>query len=210
MTNVRLEVRDDSGNLTEVLSATFTEEELARLRQFVNLMARVCSCTLVQRGMPGIKNIKWSASAGLAFECEPYRDAELYELLHVLRPVMLQGEACSFYNVLALLSRRFKSRGFRSYARTLRTEFEHGELRMYMQFYVGEQPLFDGGLIRDWLNGTQYHTDVERASNWQAIEESLSSENARALLIAQLRSRVNALLMLNYISELVITASTDQ
>lgn len=65
----------------------------------------------------------------MAGECS---NAELYELLHVLRPVMLERERTSFYKTLRLPGRRFADKGFSKYAVHLRRVFEEGVLSGYM------------------------------------------------------------------------------
>ena len=97
------------------------------------------------------------------------------------------------------------SREFGAHVKALRNLFENGELSSYMQISVGGQPLFDGSLLRMWLNGTQYHTDKEKAAAWSKLEGSLETENARALVMNQLHSRVKALFLLEHVVNLVLS-----
>jgi len=165
-------------------------------------MRRLRSSALLERGMPGITNMRFS-DEGMKFECGPYRDAELYELLHVLRPLVLAREATSFERVAGLLGRRFSSKELAMHLRFIRNIFEHGEHRLYMQITLGTQPLFDHSLIHTWLNGTQYHTDAEKAATWRDIEKSLGQDNARALVMNQLQGRVKALFLLEHLVQMV-------
>lgn len=174
------------------------------LKRFAAAMERVRGTALLKRGLPAITNMKWSG-AGMEFSCEPYSDAELFELLHVLRHLILSQESASFEKVLALLGRRFSCREFGDHAKALRHLFENGELSSYMQVSVGGQPLFDGSLLRMWLNGTQYHTDEEKAAVWSKLEGSLESDNARALVMNQLHSRVNSLFLLDNLCNLILS-----
>jgi hypothetical protein len=209
MKQIQLSINDETGQLVETISATFAPADFILLRSFVDLMSRVHTCTLLQRGMPAIGNIKWESGSGVTLTSEPYSNAELHELLHVLRPVILQKEAASFHKVSALLGRRFSNKSFAAHVNRLRTVFEHGELSMYMQISIGEQPLFDKSLLNLWLNGEQYHTDAEKAADWQALEMSLTTENARALVINQLQSKVKALANLEYIVNLALKKSEE-
>ena len=77
-----------------------------------------------------------------------------------------------------------------------------------MQVSVGKQRIFDSSLLRTWLNGTQYHTEEEKAAVWQEIETSLNSENARAIVINQLRDRVSALILIGQIVKAITSKST--
>ncbi len=209
MTTVTLSLKTEDGALVDSISATFKQDDLALLRSYVQLLARVRTCTLLTRGMPAITNFKWESGTSMSFECAPYSDAELHELLHVLRPVILQKEATSFNNVAALLGRRFASRAFADHMKVIRRVFEHGELNLYMQVSVGGQPLFHESLLDTWLNGAQYHTDAEKAEAWRALEKSLSTPNARAVVMSQLQGKVKALFNLEYIVTLVLGKSDD-
>jgi len=208
MKKIQLSLNDETGQLVETISAIFEPSDLTLFRSFVDLMARVRSCTILQRGMPGT-NIRLEGSSGLTFTCEPYANAELYELLHVLRLVILQNEPISFHNVAALLGRRFSSKNFAAHLKRLRTVFKHGEQSIYMQISIDQQPLFDESLLRLWLNGVQYHADAEKAAAWQALEASLSTENTRGLVMNQLQGKVKALFYLEYIINLVLKKSEE-
>lgn len=204
MSTVSLTLRNSEDALVATISGEFTPEDVMLLKRFVAAMDRVRATALLKRGLPAITNMKWSG-AGMEFSCEPYSDTELFELLHVLRHLILSQERASFEKVLALLGRRFSSREFGDHAKALRHLFENGELSSYMQISVDGQPLFDDSLLRMWLNGTQYHTDEEKAVAWSKLEGSLESDNARALVMNQLHSRVKALFLLDHVCNLVLS-----
>ena len=207
MNTITLTLRDSDGNVAATIGGTISADDVALLRRFMGAVARIRATSLLQRGLPAITNLNWSG-AGMEFSCEPYTDLELFELLHVLRHVILSEEAASFEKVAALLGRRFPSREFGDHIKALRHLFENGELSFYMQISVGGQPLFDGSLLRMWLNGTQYHTDEEKAVAWSKLEGSLESENARALVMNQLHSRVKALFLLEHVVDLILSKQT--
>ncbi|HEY4698647.1 MAG: hypothetical protein A3J49_16045 [Gallionellales bacterium RIFCSPHIGHO2_02_FULL_57_16] len=205
MNPITLTIRDKDSNLIETISGTFESADLDLLNQFVVAMARVRGTALLKRGMPAMTNMKWTPEGGMQFTCAPYEDSELFELLHVLRPFILSREVMSFEKVAALLGKNFASKQFSGHLRALRSMFEDGELKSYMQIVVGDQPLFDNSLLRLWLNGTQYHTDAEKASAWKEIEAALGVDNAKAIVMNQLHSKVKALFFLEHLVGLVRT-----
>ena len=125
-----------------------------------------------------------------------------------LRHVILSQEAMSFEKVAALLGKRFSCSEFRYYLKDIRQLYEKGELSFYMRFSVDDQPIFDESLLRLWLNGTQYHTDEEKAVAWVKIERFFKPENARAVIMNQLHGKVNALFILEHIAKLIISKQT--
>lgn len=205
MNTITLQLFDTEDSLAAEISANFAAEDIDLLRQFSGLMTRVKQTALLTRGFAGITNMKWAAGAGMVFTCAPYTNPELYELLHVLRPVMLQEERASFHKMLALLGRRFNDKTFAQHQKALRHIFEEGELSSFMQISVGGQKLLHNSILRLWLNGTQYHSDQEKQDAWKKIENSLTEDNARALAIELVHSRVKALLLLDHMVGLLLS-----
>ncbi|MED5617647.1 hypothetical protein [Ideonella sp. BN130291] len=205
MVTVTLTLHDSEGTLAASVTGEFDDDDVDRLRDFATQMTRVKETALLARGFSGITNMKWEAGSGMVFTCAPYSNAELYELLHVLRPVILEEERTSFQKIIALLGRRFKDKTFAHHARSLRHIFEEGELSSYMQVQVGGQKLLHNSILKLWLNGTQYHTDQEKAESWKKLEDSLTENNARALAIELVHSRVKALLLLDHVVQLVLS-----
>lgn len=160
--------------------------------------------------MPAITNMSWKPEEGMKWSCPAYENSELHELLHVLRPLILSKEATSFERIAGLLGKKFNSEKFRSYLKLQRTIYDDGELKLYMQISLDDQPLLDGTTLKLWLNGEQYHTDDEKAATWREIEKALTTENARALVITQLQSKVKALFNVQYIATLILGKADAQ
>lgn len=204
MPKIYLGLQSEVGGSTESVAGTFDESDIDLLRRFSTLVGRVRETKLLQRGMPAITNIEWKAGEEMKWTCPPYENGELHELLHVLRPLILFKEATSFDRITGMLGKKFDSEKFRGHLKLQRTIFEDGELKLYMQISVNDQPLLDGETLKLWLNGEQYHTDEEKAATWKEIEKALTVENARALIITQLQAKVKALFNVQYIVNLII------
>ena len=207
MTFVRLEERSDDGTTLDTLSGELSDLDWKLLIKYLFHLERALECRLINRGIPGITGMKWE-KGGVVINAESYSNSELHELLYVLRPLILHNESASFGVVRSILGRCFKSKRFSAYLKELQHLFDHGQLAEYMQIFVGEQRLFDSSLLRTWLNGTQYHTEEEKAAAWQEIETYLNSENARAIVINQLKDRVSALILLGQVVRAITNKST--
>lgn len=205
MITVTLQLYDSEDKLAAAVLGEFNEDDITQLRNFASQMSRVKQTLLLARGFSGITNMRWEAGSGMVFTCAPFSNSELSELLHVLRPVMLEEERTSFQRTIALLGRRFKDKTFAQHSRSLRHIFEEGELSLYMQVRVGGQKLLHNSILKLWLNGTQYHSDQEKADAWAKLEKSLTENNARALAIELVHSRVKALLLLDHVVHLVLS-----
>lgn len=206
--SLSLPLKDES--LTQLeLEGSFQNGEFKKLRQFVAQVKRIRDSSLLQRGMPSISNIKFESKTGITLKCEEYTNAELYELLHVLRPVLLDDEASSFHRVTSLIGQRTKDETLQGYLKIQRKVFTHGELSLMLQISIDDQPIFHDSTIKLWLNGTQYHTDGEKAKSWAKLENTLTEEGARALVMAQLHSKVTAVFNIDYITRQVLAANDE-
>ncbi|WP_198780138.1 hypothetical protein [Shewanella putrefaciens] len=78
-----------------------------------------------------------------------------------------------------------------------------------MQVSIGEQKIFNDSLLRMWLNGTQYHTEEDKAVAWKTLEDDLTTENARAVVINQLKDRVYALFQLGHIVKEILSDDVE-
>lgn len=92
---VHLATRDEDGNVAGRMQASFDDDQLQRLRGYLAHVARLNETALLARGMPGISNLRFG-KGGFELTAPAYTNAELHELLHVRRPLILEGEQHSF------------------------------------------------------------------------------------------------------------------
>jgi len=210
MLEIHIGVQTKAEDPVETVSATFDESEIDLLRSYVEFVHRLSETRLLQRGIPAITNLDWKQGEGMKWTCPPYENGELHELLHVLRPLILSKEATSFERIAGMLGRKFDNKKFRDYLKLQRTIFDDGELKLFMQISLNDQPLLDDATLKLWLNGEQYHTDEEKAATWKKIETALTIENTRALVITQLQSKVKALFNVHYIANLILGKADAQ
>ncbi len=210
MLEVRLGLRAEVDDPVEAVSGTFDDSEIDLLRRFSAFVDSVRETKLLQRGMPAITNIQWKAGEGMKWTCPPYENGELHELLHVLRPLILSREVTSFERITGMLGKKFDSEKLRGHLKLQRTIFKDGELKLYMQISLNDQPLLYDPTLKLWLNGEQYHTDDEKAAAWKEIEKALTVENTRALVITQLQAKVKALFNVQYIVNLILRKADAQ
>jgi hypothetical protein len=175
--------------------------DLDTLRKYTEYMTRVRNASILQRGMGGLEGIHFSKERGLEIKSAEWSDAELYELLHVLRLVTLEKESACYKNVAKILHEVYPFENVRAFIDECTRAYDHGEGSIYMQITIGEQPAFDASLLRLWLNGTQYHSDEKKAERWAQLEAAISTKSARALVVSQLHSKTLALLNIDYLAQ---------
>ena len=206
MKHLHLELPSEDSEIDAFdIAVDFAEGELKLLSQYRDLTQRVRDCTLLQRGMSGFQGLSFD-QAGLSIRAGTCSKPELHELLHVLRPVTLQNERASFGNVTGILLNRIAEEHAQRFLQLNQHAFQHGEMSLFFQVSVGDKPLFHESLLRTWLNGTQYHTDTNKAADWAALEAALGEPSAQAVVMSQLRSKVVAILNIDYIANQVLLA----
>jgi hypothetical protein len=203
---LQLPISEEPG-VSLTIAGDFSPEELDTLAQFVKSMRRIRACALLSRGMGGFGGMKFDKT-GIEFRSSssPCTDGELSELLHVLRPVTLENERASFKNTTTLLGRRLRGEELAQFLNINKRIFRDGEMSLYMQVTIGTQKLFSESLLNIWLNGTQYHTDEDKAQAWSKLETSLGEPNAKAIVLSQLHSKVMALMNIDYVAQQVLGA----
>ncbi len=206
MKKVHLELagEDDKVDIVDVL-ASFMEDEIELIRQYSTQTARVRTCTLLKRGMTGFQGLTIDHN-GLSIQAGTCSLPELYELLHVLRPITLQKERASFAKIVKVLDDRLREPQILTFLQVNQHAFKHGQMSLFFQIKIADRPLFDESLLRTWLNGTQYHTDANKAADWAALEATLGEPNAQAVVMSQLHAKVVAILNIDYIAKQVLTA----
>ena len=156
MKTIHLILIDPDNNVEHPVQGEFTEEQIEVLSAYSSYMDKVNSSALIVRGISGITDFQAFGPEGLDFNGPEYTDSELHELLHVLRPVILQEEFASFHKVQSILKKSFSNRIVSNQMKLAMRRFEHGELSEYMQIKVGGHELFSKSLIKIWLNAEQY------------------------------------------------------
>ena len=187
------------------LVCDFAEHELKLIRQYSTLTDRVRTCSLLQRGISGFQGLTFD-QGGLSITAGTCSKPELYELLHVLRPVTLEKERASFSKVMKILEGRLPHESVLHFLRLNQHAFQHGEMSLFFQVSIGDKPLFAESLLRTWLNGTQYHIDASKASDWAALEASLGEPSAQAVVMTQLHGKVVSVLNIDYIARQILSA----
>lgn len=205
---IKLQELGEDGTILDTFSGEISESDLKLFNKYSDHLNRLTASTLVRRGVPGIDGIKWEQGQ-LFISGGSYTNPELYELLHLLRPLILHKESASFASIRSALNRCFQNKRLSLHMKSLQHAFDHGQLASYMQVTIGEQKIFNDSLLRMWLNGTQYHTEEAKAAAWLAFEDDLKTENTRVIVMNQLKDKIYALLELGHIVKQILRNDVD-
>jgi hypothetical protein len=153
-----------------------------------------------------LTSLNWSAQKGFTMQSTPCEVRDIHEALHVARPILLSQEPCSFDRVFSAIGTRFSGSLLRTRLKELRQLYEKGDVQPLMQMSVGDQPLFHDSALKLWLNGVQYHHDLEKRQQIQELEKALGAENVRAIFLTQLSGKFRAALILGQVVNLILAS----
>ena len=182
----------------------FTDEEVSTLKSYATYVEKLNTAQLLVRGISGISGIKAFGPEGMEISCPEYTDAELREVLLLLRPLILQREFASFQKVQSIIQKGFKNILVSNNMKMAMRRFEHGELSEYLQVSVAGHQLFDKSLVNTWLYSEQYHTDKEKIDKWEEITQALGEQNVRAVTMSHVLSMIRSIKFVEYVAGFII------
>ncbi len=177
-TDVSLPVSDAQAQLFELYMRNVERTDAARI---------------LKSGLPVVKRIRFEKGVGMTFEISKFDYSEVWELLHLCRPLFLSDEPASFERTLSYFGRHGRNTPLAGWTKSVRSMYEKGIYQPYFQFSIGEVPLFHEKTLLAWLNGEEYHQDPDKASIVRELEKSLGENVARGMFVAQLSGRISAI-----------------
>ncbi len=192
MKKVGYRAQSECGSIDEKVVVEFSDGELETFSQYIFNYANLCDCKIFESEFPIIKKFKIDQN-GLEIQVPPFEYRDLYELLHLCRPFFLKKEPASFENICTIFGRKVSGTVFVKEIKRVRSIFEHGEYRQFMQLSVNDVPMFDRKIIDAWLNGTEYHHDPDKKKIVEKLENVLGQEVARGFFVSILQGRIKAL-----------------
>jgi len=96
MKTVKLKAKLKNGH-SEIIILTFDDNDLRILKLFQDNFDRFMTARFFEKGIPSIKKINWEAG-GMQFTFADFDYQDVFELLHLARPIFLSQEPGSPVN----------------------------------------------------------------------------------------------------------------
>jgi hypothetical protein len=178
----------------ETVTATFTADEQARLRQFVDCSDALRRTTIVQRSFQTTSFGLRYSERKLAVNWTRPPDDEMYAFLHKYRPFGLKNEPTYFYKIVNLLSKNVDNGDFRASLRTLRDMFSGKQMQdTILKVEVNNVALNSDAVFMDWLNGYEYHRAPDAIEKVEALHTMLPLGFTEALMMALMSHKTSAI-----------------
>jgi len=203
MRRIKLKATSEDQTVEETVELEFTDDDLALVDHYLENIERLKEARILESGLPALTNIKWNEKSGLSFEFTEFDYRNVYELLHLARPLLLSREPASFEKVCALFGKKGKDTALATHLKSVRNLYERGDYQPYFQITFNDTPLFHDKTLKAWLNGIEYHQDEEKRKLIKNLEQSLSEDVAKGIFVSQLSGRLKGLFMVAYLAQLV-------
>jgi hypothetical protein len=167
-------------------------DEWRRLEKFATYAEELTHITLLSTPSRLAFSIRHAAE-GVTFEPTAIPDSQqISELLHRLRPFVLESEPTYFLSVRNILARRLSHSAFRAYLDRQKDVFAGRRCQAIR--VVSHGTLINSTETLDlWLNAYEYHRDHEKREKFEALHDgNLPREYSRALFIHILLDRARA------------------
>ena len=229
MAKATLQVTTGDQSSEELIDLTFNQDEMELLEMFKeNFICLRESCLVENDKLPVIKQINFSEEKGLEFVFSTFNYRDIYEVLMLLRPFILQEEPASFTKVCSIFGKQSKRTLLAKVLKSIRHQYEKGDyqldihldikdvslfneeaLEKWLNFEVEEFPqdiksisLFHEETLKIWLNGKIYHQDMDKRKLVKQIEKSFGEDTTRRIFVSQLSGKIKAIYKLSLLVNL--------
>ena len=192
MIKKQLEISIPKKDEKQVVLLEIDHKESLLLRKWLANCERLEKAALLNRPFPVLKQLKFTAEKGFAFEVTEFPVNEMHELLHLARPLFLSKEYASFEKTISVFGRKAKGKLLARYLKKLRNIYRDGHYKTYFQFSVDGNKIFDESYLKLWLNGVEYHQDSDKEAVIAELLQVFSEAELRALFAVQVSGRIDA------------------
>ncbi|MBO9488830.1 hypothetical protein J7384_00480 [Endozoicomonas sp. G2_1] len=192
MKQFKLQASNEQDEHLGEIIVDITEDESFVLSEYLENYNKLLKCKILESPFPMIEEFSFK-NGSLSIKVTEFEYRDLYELLHLSRPLFLKKEPASFEKVCNIFGKKFARTVFAKHIKDVRLLFRHGEHRQFMQFSINGINLFDEKIIDQWLNGMEYHHDPEKKQFIKELESTLGEEVAVGVFVSILKGRLRAL-----------------
>lgn len=175
-----------------IFEGEFPDEEWERLLDFSSLVDKLIKSKILGEGISVNLRINYSISSGIRYENKLPDDDDVATLLHRMRPFILQKERTSFYSICSILSRRLSHSHFRAVIERQRAEFSGKHFQGLVDISANGVTLNSDEILNKWLNGYEYHHDLEKQGEIEALHQLFPLESSRAIFINMIMDKAKA------------------
>lgn len=166
---MKLVVESPAGK-PESVSIAINPEECGTLRLYLAEYERLMACRPMQAEIPCEISFSTSEGGGLTIESEVPSEDDRAVLFHRLRPFILAEEPASFERVAGLLGRQISQPVVRNLLALQHQLWRGQAFASQGLIKVNGRRLNGERLFMTWLNGVEYHRDLEKMASVESTQ----------------------------------------
>ncbi|MCC7064474.1 MAG: hypothetical protein IT456_16800 [Planctomycetes bacterium] len=170
----------------------FTEDEWNLLTRFQVLDEELRTARLLTHDPPWQLSVGFDSYGQVASHNLPER-IEIRELLHLLRPLILDSEPTAFYRIVNLLARHFTDDQFRRIFTAWRARFSGKDTQTSYRIEVGGLLINSERSLKLWLNAYEYHRDQDKQAILASLKDSGPFELVETMFVDLLTRQAEAI-----------------
>lgn len=187
----KLTIKNKTTGEEAVCVGEFTAEEWEILSDFRECSASISSAAMLQNGWKS-SPLGWSQEKGW-WSDDKTPDSHIREILHLLRPVILQKETTNYLRVIKMLSRRMDNERIRTVLNRWKDGFLQKVSQSYFTFAANELVLNSDKAFSLWLNAFEYHRDKDKKAELENALDTLPFNVAKNFFINGIIEKVDAI-----------------
>ena len=183
---------EPAAGTTEAVSVEIPDNEWQLLIEFAAHADQLDTTEFVRVGISDHCEIIANGSLRITNALPPV--SQLRELLHVLRPLILQSERTFYNRATSILSKRIEHRLWRGLMRGYVRSFRADSSQQFFSVRVEGLMLNSEEALDLWLNGYEYHRDPEKRNRLAVSVGGEITDASLALFVDLLGAKVEAIL----------------
>lgn len=192
MRETKFRIQHNSNDII-FLAASFEDDEWETLESFLTYVDELNSTSIVKNG--AIANIKLEINDNLdlTYQIEKSPTIEISELLHKVRPFILQDEPTYFHKVTNIIKRRIDDAIFRNSIDNLKKLFDGNEMSAVLKIELNNYNLIDQATLKKWLNSYEYHRDKDMRKEIENLNSATPIEFTKTIFFMLIIEKLKAI-----------------
>jgi hypothetical protein len=174
----------------------FRDDEWKQLLDFAQYAEDVERTSFFQDGAKINAHLTWDWKEGVSDESTLPSRPVVAELLHALRPIILQKEPTNFLRVCSIISKHSDHPYPREILGRLREHFTADPVRAGWTISFEDVDLNSEDTLNSWLNAYEYHRDAAKRADLERAHGGPPGPLMKALFLILLHNKAEAALTL--------------
>lgn len=178
------------------LKPEWTDLEWRRLLEFTKEAEGLTATEFIKSGAGTQLKISFQQGQGLKVASTRPSMEALRQLLHAIRPFILQREPFSFVNMTSLIGKKLSHPVIRALLKSHSEEFSGLRSQRLFTLKLNHLMLNSDEALMKWLNAYEYHRDEDKQLELEQLTRAFPSEALITMFASMLTNKVRAIMEL--------------